>query len=351
LFCRGCLKRFVEETFFGKGKTVLTCMNSIEKCPGIYTEDMLRRSLSDKVFQKYDEAVRKEAIKVAYETSGEGGAGGGEAGAGGGGAGGGALLFSCPHCETTAELPASNKVFTCPNTECGRQTCRLCKEDSHIPLRCEEVERKSETSARLSMEDAMTEAKIRKCPKCGLCFLKSEGCNKMTCKCGTLTCYICREEIDKKTGYAHFCQAFNCQHDTPACSKCPLYSNPEEDDALAVKEAGIHAHAKVVSQNTDLSGSTTLGDTLNKLVGGGEGGKAGGGGKRARVAGQPRRAHVPRPPQPPAGFYHGGGGGVGGGAGGGGGFGGFGQAYQIPQAQLDAVLNNIQRVFGGGGNR
>lgn len=33
----------------------------------------------------------------------------------------------------------------------GQSSCRLCKEENHIPLRCEEVEKASDTKKRLSM--------------------------------------------------------------------------------------------------------------------------------------------------------------------------------------------------------
>ena len=79
------------------------------------------------------------------------------------------------------------------------------------------------------MEEAISRAKIRHCPKCKKAFLKESGCNKMTCGCGAKSCewrtkhsanifddflltcvsflclkgYICRVSIND---YSHFCQ-------------------------------------------------------------------------------------------------------------------------------------------------
>jgi len=41
-------------------------------------------------------------------------------------------------------------------------------------------------------ENQMSEAVIRKCPKCSMAFVKQDGCNKMTCRCRTTQCYLCR---------------------------------------------------------------------------------------------------------------------------------------------------------------
>lgn len=75
---------------------------------------------------------------------------------------------------------------------------RLCKELNHVPLKCDEVKT---DAARLFLEEKMTEALVRKCYKCGRTFFKEEGCNKMTCVCGALMCYICDKPVK---GYDHF---------------------------------------------------------------------------------------------------------------------------------------------------
>ena len=146
-------------------------------------------------------------------------------------------------------------IFHCPDAECGQETCRKCGEPAHIPLKCNEVEKKQETQGRLKVEEAITQAKIRTCPKpgCGKKFIKSDGCNKMTCACGTLVCYICREPIAKNVGYKHFCQTPHCTH--KKCKGCPLFSNADEDDKRAMREAGLQAAEDVRGQSLLSQGS------------------------------------------------------------------------------------------------
>ena len=78
---------------------------------------------------------------------------------------------------------------------------RLCKEPNHIPLRCDEIEGTGEKNMRAFIEAQMTEAMIRTCWRCKKRFTKLDGCNKMTCTCGAMMCYVCREPIKD---YSHF---------------------------------------------------------------------------------------------------------------------------------------------------
>ncbi|KAG8223928.1 hypothetical protein J437_LFUL003736 [Ladona fulva] len=123
-------------------------------------------------------------------------------------------------------------------------TAQKCKEQSHIPLRCEEVEKNSQVKARTYIEDKMTEALVRTCWKCSKKFIKESGCNKMTCTCGAIMCYLCRQPVKD---YKHFNPESHRQSDL-----CPLYSNDGQLDFNAVKAMAKKAKEEVLQQNPDI---------------------------------------------------------------------------------------------------
>ena len=41
-----------------------------------------------------------------------------------------------------------------------------------------------------------------KCPKCNVSFQKSDGCNKMTCRCGML--FFCIKHLSSRSSYSSF---------------------------------------------------------------------------------------------------------------------------------------------------
>lgn len=124
----------------------------------------------------------------------------------------------------------------CPNSTCQHKSCRLCGEKPHENLTCEQAAKleKEKASAHAQIAEAMTEAVMRRCPGCSTNIVIDGGCNKMTCPCGTLFCCVCRKKI---AGYDHFCRTPHCMHET--CGKCKLFSNTQEDDQRARREAGM----------------------------------------------------------------------------------------------------------------
>ena len=95
-----------------------------------------------------------------------------------------------------------NKVIDCHN--CSAQTCKLCKaawDEEHFGRNCKEVETQDETTLRRRIEEDMTSTVVRNCPGCKAALVKSTGCNKITCRCGTMSCYICRKVSEWKYSY------------------------------------------------------------------------------------------------------------------------------------------------------
>eukprot|EP01038_Epipyxis_sp_PR26KG_P004726 gene4726-6631_t len=213
LFCKTCVLKYVEQTVFGDNKSVVKCLNTAEKCDGTFTDFMLRCALPPKTYEKFQEAIMRDAIKAA-----------------------GLNLVSCYHCQMQVEMTNSaGNILYCPS--CRKETCRLCKEPSHVPLKCSEVEKKSATSLRLSVEESMTQA---------------------------------RKDISKEQ-YKHFCQTPHCNH--KSCSKCKLFTDSVEDDRQAMLDAGLKVLKSNSSTDPEAGGNKI---EIEKLLEGGMKPKAGG---------------------------------------------------------------------------
>nr|CAD2135273.1 unnamed protein product [Meloidogyne enterolobii] len=126
---------------------------------------------------------------------------------------------------------------------CKAQFCRFCErdwDDDHFGLSCEEVEEKikktKEIKKEREIEKKINEAVVRKCPRCGVQFVKEKGCNHVTCRCGMTQCYLCRQ-----TGiqHDHFCQHYrdpNSQNCNECNKKCLLYEDANKIDQQIIKE-------------------------------------------------------------------------------------------------------------------
>ena len=145
--------------------------------------------------------------------------------------------------------------FICQNQTCRRASCMACSKawtDIHI---CHES---SLLALRTQVELAMSLAIKRTCPRCNTSFVKSSGCNKLTCICGYQMCYVCRKDIGDGEGYRHFCEHFrpNGGRSCTECTKCDLYRC--EDDEVVVRKAKEEAERRwMEKEGADLNDEKT----------------------------------------------------------------------------------------------
>ncbi|XP_007646993.1 E3 ubiquitin-protein ligase RNF216 isoform X2 [Cricetulus griseus] len=225
LFCKECLIRYAQEAVFGAGKSELSCMEG--SCTCSFPTSELEKVLPQTILYKYYERKAEEEVTAAYADE----------------------LVRCPSCSFPALLDSDVKRFSCPNPRCRKETCRKCQGlwKEHNGLTCEELAEKDDIKYRTSIEEKMTAARIRKCHKCGTGLIKSEGCNRMSCRCGAQMCYLCRVSIN---GYDHFCQhprspGAPCQE----CSRCSLWTDPTEDDEKLIEEIQKEAEEEQKRKN------------------------------------------------------------------------------------------------------
>ncbi|THX03754.1 hypothetical protein D6D17_05889 [Aureobasidium pullulans] len=157
----------------------------------------------------------------------------------------------CPFCDfKTVCLPIEvDFEFHCQNEDCSVTSCRKCKEKTHIPESCEEFQRKRSKDAALGhrhkIEEARSKALIRNCNSCKRAFIKSEGCNKMTCPtCNNIQCYLCGANVT--ANYSHF------QPPNP----CPTFDEKLTIEARhdqEVKAAAEAAEAEVLRDHPELN--------------------------------------------------------------------------------------------------
>lgn len=213
-FCKFCVKRS-SEIAVGENKMNFPCLSG--NCNTEFSLLVLQSVLEPKVFSKIAQKKALAEVKAVLHDE----------------------LESCPFCDF-ANIPApGDQLFRCLNPDCMKESCRSCKERSHIPLRCDEVEKDEQVQARTYIENKMTEALIRECWKCGNRFYKEEGCNKMTCFCGAMTCYVCRKPV---RDYDHFKNGENTKNRSDLC---PLYTDNFTVNENKVLEAAEIAKKEV----------------------------------------------------------------------------------------------------------
>ncbi|RVX67652.1 hypothetical protein B0A52_08181 [Exophiala mesophila] len=197
-FCFGCISSLAESQV-GLMKYEMTCMDG-SGCKAELSPHGVAKATNTKTYDRL-QLNRQQAEIIAAEIEG---------------------LAQCPFCDFKAICDAvdAEPIFHCQNPDCARSSCRRCDSDSHVPKTCEEV-REAEINnltVRHRVEEARSEAVMRKCPKCKVKIIKDQGCNKLVCsQCRVILCYVCQADLTSlgHQAYSHFSDA-----------KCPLHDNP-----------------------------------------------------------------------------------------------------------------------------
>lgn len=171
-------------------------------------------------------------------------------------------LVPCPQCEFVVEMnDHADGVIRCLSAECGRHSCRWCGERDHRPLRCDQVEKDEEVRLRTHLEEVMTHALQRRCPneKCAKFYDRIEGCNKMSCPCGTCFCYLCGATLDKVRPYDHYADGGQGGGRANKSSKCTVFGTPAwarrpESAALERAEQALQEYLKAHPELQQLPG-------------------------------------------------------------------------------------------------
>ncbi|PVI08590.1 hypothetical protein DM02DRAFT_6930 [Periconia macrospinosa] len=224
-FCMSCAKTYVEGEM-GLGRCKPVCFAD-SNCLGTFTRKQLRQFLGEKSFDRLDHMVQQQELAAAGLD----------------------FLSDCPFCDFKAECrPIEvDKEFRCENPKCLKTSCRLCQNETHVPLTCEERKQEHKLAVRHVVEEAMSEALIRHCNRCRHPFIKEEGCNRMTCtRCGNVQCYVCSKDVKD---YKHFSDG---QPSTQS-NGCPLHDNMRARHKEEVKRAAEKAKAKVRSENPEVT--------------------------------------------------------------------------------------------------
>ncbi|MCJ1477953.1 hypothetical protein MMC13_006628 [Lambiella insularis] len=91
-----------------------------------------------------------------------------------------------------------DNVGTCPKRHCRQKTCTICKKPAHTTGECPQ-----DPAMRSFIAVAQVEG-WQRCYMCNRYVGLSQGCNHVTCRCGTQFCYVCAQPWGE-TGCPNHC--------------------------------------------------------------------------------------------------------------------------------------------------
>lgn len=161
VFCKPCARK-AAFALLESGKCRLACLDT--SCKTEFSEEEAVKFLDQKMLAFYH---RQSGDLEGMEGTGE------------------IIIEECPFCDFTTIWQSSNStVFCCQNPRCQKESCILCKQANHSPLRCKEIFLKGP-------ETTQAEGICSVCNKA--VWTATVGIN--TCSCGTNCCHVCNKQI------------------------------------------------------------------------------------------------------------------------------------------------------------
>ncbi|XP_019101862.1 PREDICTED: probable E3 ubiquitin-protein ligase RNF144A-B [Camelina sativa] len=98
----------------------------------------------------------------------------------------------CPNPRCSALISINEAEVRRRCFECGQLLCIKCKVSWHVDLSCDDYKKLGPNPTADDMLKALANKKLwRQCEKCKHMIELSEGCIKVTCRCGHMFCYKC----------------------------------------------------------------------------------------------------------------------------------------------------------------
>ncbi|RSL45860.1 hypothetical protein CEP54_014104 [Fusarium duplospermum] len=196
-FCKKCFSGHAWEVV-GKLRYEIPCM-STDGCNAGFSHQERKRGLNSDVLKALDKQEARAAI-LGIEG-----------------------LVHCSFCDFVGFFQPHEAVEELHCPECDNVSQLGRREDTwraQTNQGVEDADLRRQEQRRI--EEAQSDAVIRRCKGCKVSFMKLDGCNKMTCpseSCNIIQCYICSEVCD----YSHF----DFSDDRSEPDKCPLYDDTE----------------------------------------------------------------------------------------------------------------------------
>lgn len=219
-FCVECVSRMALVHVREGSVTSLLCPS--QDCSCSIEPHVLREVLSSDEFEKYEALLLSKTLDAMND------------------------LVYCPRCEWPVIEDEEARLGRC--VKCLYAFCTLCRAAWHAGEQCLNAEQKlAVLEARKRGDSQMSDEALRKyreeiadasaaayvarngktCPSCRQAIEKNEGCNKMTCACGTYFCWTCGKKL-LGDGYSHYRNV----NGEPGTSSCQLF----DLDAVAAWE-------------------------------------------------------------------------------------------------------------------